>query len=296
MLTKKVKYLFFFVIFTGLFACSRPDDVLSSGDMEDLLVDMHMLDGTLAAKSGTYTEREKVYYYNALLLKYHITKEQFDSSLVYYTKNPKAFDRIYSHILQRLKKIDEDVQTGKYQPVIPDSLLNKPVIYNLWMQPVNYVFTAESPRQKLPFVIRDPSLMTKDVYELYFYLRIAPSDSSPNHYTIIKIHYADGVVDSLRCQTVNDSILRRIKMRIRASHLQRVDSLTGYILGSKRYAGKFNVRIDSIRLMREYHPGKQDSLIRLVDSLMIRKTAPQNVRKVMPAQNRIDSKIQPVQR
>lgn len=261
------RLMIFGLIFSGLFSCNRPEGVMSQGEMRDFLTDLHRLDGTLAVRFSGATEREKVYYYNALFQKHGITKANFDSSLVYYTRNPKTFDRIYAGVIRDLNEINEDVKANKYHPVLPDSSLLKPVVYNIWTGKSNYVFTDDSIRQKVYFVVRDNALLTKDIYELNFCLRIAKSDSCKNPYSVLRVHYADGHVDSIFCKNRQDSVRWKYKFRYRAMHNVKIDSLSGYLLGSTRYKGKFNARIDSVSLMREYLPAIQDSLRLHLDSV-----------------------------
>ena len=84
-----------FILLSGIMlllaACnSRPDGVMSKSEMVDFLTDLHKLDGALATNGiGSSQDRENIYYYNALLKKHEITKDNFDSSLVWYSKNPK---------------------------------------------------------------------------------------------------------------------------------------------------------------------------------------------------------------
>lgn len=265
-----------FFLFSVLFlffisSCSkRPDGVLSQRKMKAVLTDMHVLDGVFEAKGMQGNERETVYYYNALLQKYGITKADFDSSLVYYTKNPKRFERIYVGVMENIEGIETDIKSGKFHPLLPDSSLLKPIFYDIWNKPVSYAFTPDSARQHLYFSIQDKALLTRDIYHLSFLLRLAPQDSSKNTYAALRIHYADGSVDSLSHTTVNDSILRRYRFRFRASRNIRIDSLSGVLLGSSDYAGKFGAVIDSISLKREYLPGAQDSLRLHLDSVRMR--------------------------
>jgi hypothetical protein len=265
------RFMIFGLILSGLFSCNRPDGVMSQSEMRAFLTDLHRLDGTLSVKFSGATEREKVYFYNALFQKHGITKSEFDSSLVYYTRNPKTFDRIYSGVIRDLNEINEDVKNNRYHPVLPDSSLLKPIIYNIWTGRTDYSFTGDSLRQKVSFVIKDNALLTKDIYELNFYLRIAKSDSSVNPYAVLRVHYADGHVDSIFCRNQQDSVRRKYKFRYRAMHNVKIDSLSGSILGSSKYKGKFNARVDSIRLMREYLPALQDSLRQHLDTVGLNK-------------------------
>lgn len=83
-------------------AC-RPKGVLTRSQMEDVLVDIHAAEGVLEEAGLAYGHDEaQRAYYNVVLRKHHITQEQFDSSLVWYTAHPQVFDKIYPKVQDRL--------------------------------------------------------------------------------------------------------------------------------------------------------------------------------------------------
>ncbi|MEA4937793.1 MAG: DUF4296 domain-containing protein [Paludibacter sp.] len=284
MFKKVFPYLLFVGILLHFFACSnRPDDVLSQSEMRKFLVDLHILEATLD-EHPPVNERERAYYYNALFLKHGITKAIFDSSLVYYTKNPKLFERVYTRVVKDLEDFKTDVHKGKYFPELPDSIKFNPAESEIWYLPVAFQISKDSTRRKLAFTIKNFSLMTKDVYQLRFLIRVAPGDSSRNVYAALRIHYADGNVDSLTHKVYRDSVLRRYTFRFRAARNVSIDSLSGVFYGSSHYAGKLNAKVDSISLKRVYIPALQDSLRIHLDTVKIKvaKSVPAVTKPVLP--------------
>ncbi len=85
-------------------ACSpRPKGVLSAGKLERVLYDIHRADGVLYVQGLSYkTDDNTAKYYEVVLQKHGVTQAQFDSSLVWYTDNPKRFDKIYPRVMERL--------------------------------------------------------------------------------------------------------------------------------------------------------------------------------------------------
>jgi len=260
------------VLIVLLPACGNDtDERMSQREMRKFLTDLHLLEGIIMNDpSLSNDERIEVYYYNALFAKHGITKAVFDSSLVYYTKQPKRFERIYARVVRDLEKLQEDVTAGKYEKVLPDSVRFQPFQYDLPLQLyTSYTFVPDSPRTKLPFTIKNVPLMTRDLYHLKFRLRREPADSSLGGYVAMRIHYADGKVDTLSYPTKNDSILRRYHFRFKANRNFQVDSLSGELLGTKKVKGKFRVYLDSISLQREYIPFLQDSLRNNLDTVPV---------------------------
>jgi len=269
MLNLQIKLLRTIVIFTGvillLFSCdNRPKGVLSLNKMTSVITEMHKTDAVLTERGinyGQYTS--KAPYYKFIFKKYKITQAQFDSSLVWYTKNPRIFNNMYDNVLVNLNTLQKEVKNGKYHTV--DTLdLYKMRTY-IWNKNPRYILTHDSTRTHLDFVIKDNNFLYGDVYILKFLQRIAPEDSCINPRIVFRINYTNGKTDSISQTAFNDSLLRRYTFRFRAMRKQKIESLTGELLASKTYKGKQNAKTDSITMYREYNSKIQDSLRRVVD-------------------------------
>jgi hypothetical protein len=272
-------------------ACSsRPDGVMSQREMRLFLTDLHLLEGVLSQHPEIAgDDRLQVYYYNALFEKHGITKANFDSSLVYYTKQPKRFERIYANVTRELELLEKDVIDGKYELAIPDSILKKPTITELPALAASYRFTPDSTRTKLAFAVKTSELMTRDVYHLRFRMRREPRDSSEGVYAALRIHYAGGGTDSLSYPIKNDSILRRYHFQLMARRNLPIDSLSGVLLGAKSTKGQFRITVDSISLKREYRVFMQDSLRSQLDS--IPALLPDSGKKVVAPTSKTDTRV-----
>ena len=87
-----------------LLAGCRPKGVLSSGQMREVLAELHKTDGLMQVHGLNYGHDEvKNIYYAQVLEKHGITQAQFDSSLVWYTAHPVLFDKIYPKVQADLK-------------------------------------------------------------------------------------------------------------------------------------------------------------------------------------------------
>jgi hypothetical protein len=267
MRSKLTKWLLCCIMLFQFAACStRPDDVMSRKEMRSFLTDLHLLEGVFSSNPPAH-DRERAYYYNALFEKHGITKAEFDSSLVYYTKNPKVFERIYARVNNNLEALKADVAGGKYFPVLPDSIRLKPEFTNIWSLDTTFTYPADSAKNKLHFSIANRKLLTKDIYDFSFRMRAVPRDSLQMGYTAFRIHYADGQVDSLWHEVVCDSLLRRYKFRFRAVRNYKIDSLSGVFYAGLLATDTFKIKIDSISLHRKYVPVYQDSLLLQLDTV-----------------------------
>lgn len=83
----------------------RPESVLSDDEMVDLLVDVHRSEGLLELQKGHINdETYQQSIMASVLVKHGVTREQYDSSLMWYAKHLKLFVRVYSHVEERLNE------------------------------------------------------------------------------------------------------------------------------------------------------------------------------------------------
>lgn len=75
---------------------------ISSGDMEDILYDMHLADAMAQEAPGGY-DKNVVQYRAAVLKKYNVSQEKFDTSMVYYMRHTDEMHDIYQHIADRMQ-------------------------------------------------------------------------------------------------------------------------------------------------------------------------------------------------
>jgi hypothetical protein len=108
--------ILFFCLLLFLLGCNSeekpPVDVLNRHHMALLLMDMHIIDGTLynmPQQPDTLAKHGLAMYY-ALFKAYHTDSTQFKKSLRYYTTHPIELNLIYNGILDRLKVKADSLQ------------------------------------------------------------------------------------------------------------------------------------------------------------------------------------------
>lgn len=250
-------------IFLIIAGCNRPRGVLSQDKMADVITELHKLDGSLAAKGiGVDKINEKNEYYDAVLKKYGITRAEFDSSLTYYTKNPKKFERIYENVITNLTDLQKDINKGKYHQV--DTTELHKIRYDIWNKARKYALTKDSARTKLSFEIPDQNFILGDVFTLKMLHRISKTDSSAKKQIRLQINYKNGRTFGIIKKIQADGITRRITLRVKSVYPSKIKSISGEILGCSAYKGKQDILVDSISLMRMYDTSKQDSLMKIL--------------------------------
>ena len=255
--------VFFIAIMLVLSACGRPKNVLSESKMTTLLVDIHKTEATLTEKGlyyGPYSK--KAPYYNNVFKRNGVTQAQFDSSLVWYTKNPQKFENMYDEVIKQLTVLQKDVDDNKFHPIDWASIgIIRP---DIWNKPTHHKFTKDSTRTKLDFEIKQADLLYRDVYELKLLLKISREDSCKKQRIEMRINYYNGTSDHTYTLVKNDGLTRRFTLRMPAYRKLKIKSVSGCLLGSSAYKGVFHASLDSIKLIREFNSLQMDSLKRLV--------------------------------
>lgn len=103
---------FAFIAALLLVGCdSRPDKVLSDGEMEDLLVDIYKSEAIMDLNNSDYSnDSMKAVVKQSVFLKHGITQEQYDSTLAWYAHNITKYVKVYENVLARLDDEESDVK------------------------------------------------------------------------------------------------------------------------------------------------------------------------------------------
>lgn len=103
MMCKAIRLLAFSVLLVFM-ACEvkRPENVLPPERMEAFLYDYHLVQ-SMSGEYSASTNKEKLFY-DYVFRKHGITKEQFDTSMVWYNRFPKHIQRIYARLEERLDR------------------------------------------------------------------------------------------------------------------------------------------------------------------------------------------------
>ena len=134
----------------SLASCKKkmPSEVIKPAEMENILYDYHLAQ----ALGSEYNGEER--YKRELLLQYvfekhHVTKAEFDSSMVWYTRNMEELGNIYKNLERRYDEANKNLaqlyQTRKKGGVASGDTVS------LWNEREMYVLTAAPLTNKLTF-------------------------------------------------------------------------------------------------------------------------------------------------
>ena len=106
-----------FLVFVILSGCTTdisekrgnppPPDLIPRNEIVDVIADMHLYDAVMKEKQKKHrdVQKSKYYLYQTVMDKYHITREQFESSLTYYQQDLDEYNKIYDDVIEKLSKM-----------------------------------------------------------------------------------------------------------------------------------------------------------------------------------------------
>lgn len=192
-----VKYIFFPIVLLLFAACEvrYPKEIIQPDKMEALLYDYHLVQVMSTDIVGN--EYKRKLYAEYVFDKHGVTKEEFDSSMVWYTRNPKHLYEIYSSLEEKLAAEvgDESVTVGKDANLaLSDSVAMEGDLVNLWRGPrlsllsatplmnrISYSFKADS-----TYYIGDSLVMGMNVLFI-----AAESGINQSAHAAMVVEYAD---------------------------------------------------------------------------------------------------------
>jgi len=265
-MVKKFPKILFIAITISFFCCTnRPSNVLSVNEMSDILTEMHKVDGMLVVlraqwQAGSDSVQQNMY--SAVLQSFRITQATFDSSLVWYAKNPKRFEAVYVQVDRNLEKWKQQVESGKFGK---DSVTSNTI--TLWQKNSKLTAKDSASYDSLNFEIKNVLLVPHDIYTLHFLQQIQKDSAANPPKTMLKINYADGKNDSVVMLSYADGLTRRFNIRLKANRLERITSVKAVLFKTDSTNRNLRVILDSVRLLRTYNILAQDSLQRKINQL-----------------------------
>ena len=86
--------------------------IIPKDDFVDILVDIHLMDGIMRQPDlrKSLTKKDTSDYYAAILRTHNYSREQFDSTIVHYSKDIREFDEIYQDVLSNLNQMEAEAE------------------------------------------------------------------------------------------------------------------------------------------------------------------------------------------
>ena len=223
-------------------ACHRvPDSVIQPDDMAELMADVRVADAVIAVNPSQYNApgtREALR--DAVFARHGVTKEQFDSSLVWYGHNIGVYqdvtDRSIEILEARLERVNGVVAEAALS-VAGDSV-------DVWQRPSALTVNSFSPSQYITFNLSaDRNWERGDFFTWNARLAVPPVSATWS----MTAEYSDGTIETV-ISSLDVTELNRQSITFFTDTTRTAVALSGWLyLGME---GRRPVVVDSISLTR----------------------------------------------
>lgn len=266
------KLLFLILALMVISACDdRPDHILSTGKMEDVLYDYHLAQSLIEELQADERDKMSQAYIDAVFEKHHITEAEFDSSMLYYNRDATSLDKIYRNLKTRFEEENQALALSTGNDVMT-ALLQNGDTANIWNASSLIVLRAKEGLNSETFTITaDSSFHQQDRFSLLcFPFILAENSGSNNNYIQIglTITYKDGKTTAT---TMRAGTSRNIQLYASALPDKDIASVSGFFYYNGTTTERNIAVMSSIGLIRmhtvheEVKPVVKDSIT--VDTL-----------------------------
>lgn len=256
-----IRWSFIILVACSVVSCKvkRPETVMSDDKMEAVLYDYHI--AKAMGEQVPYNESYKrILYVEHVYKKHGITEAQFDSSMVWFARNPEVLRDIYERVNKRLKEekeqIDNLIAKRDHKPKMSkpgDSI-------DVWAWQRIYRLTGMPLNSRVWFTLpSDTNFHDRDTLRWSMRFRYEPGALSPADTLYAPVLSLQVFYEG---DSVRQDILRARKpgeytLSVWADSLGKIKEVNGFVYYSRPQAGGSTLLIDQVRLMR-YH-AKGDS-------------------------------------
>ena len=231
---------------------SESNKVIPPKKMENVLYDYHLTLG-LSSKLPSSQDHTKQAYKNYLFKKHNITEAQFDSSMVWYTRNAYELSKIYQNLDKRLSR-----EKTKLHNMLQERQINIATqpgdTVDIWQYYPVYWLTDADRNNKLAFTMKaDENFWVKDA----FHWNADVTFLSPGKVTMgLNIRFDnDSVIGkTITLKSGNNSLY------IQADTINAIQDINGFIFVYKDSIHQTpNVLISNLSLTK-YHQSKENTI------------------------------------
>ena len=253
-----------------LTSCGKeiPDEIIQPSKMERVLYDYHLTLGMSENSKNTEKEARKNYIFQ----KHGITSAEFDSSMVWYTRESKELMSIYENLNKRFKREYEHVERllESREEANTRSFASGDTV-DIWMKEDILWFTKAPLNNRLTFEIKaDSTFHPRDAFNWnmnYYFMAEGEAIMGLN-----VIYENDSVIGMTKF--ITESGPQSIYLHTDSAY--NIKALNGFIYVPENQTKQPNILLHKIDLTRYHMPEPKDSLS--TDSV----SATQEIKKESP--------------
>ena len=237
-----------------LSSCGKeiPDEIIQPSKMEKVLYDYHLTMGMPDNSKNTEKEARKKYIFQ----KHGITAADFDSSMVWYTRESQELMSIYENLNKRFKREYEHVERllESREEANTRSFASGDTV-DVWMKENILWFTKSPLNNRLTFEIKaDSTFHPKDAFDWnmdYYFMTEGEAIMGLN-----VIYENDSVIGMTK--SITESGPQSIYLHTDSAY--NIKSLNGFVYVPQNQAKQPNILLHKINLTRYHMPEPTDSL------------------------------------
>lgn len=250
-----------------LAACrpSVPETVVQPDDMEDLLYDYFVSQGMAVIpdpQAGSSEDYRRALYFEAVLSKHGVTREQFDSSLVYYYTRADKFVDIYRHVQQRLSDdaLAYGASAGEVERYLTAQSLSGDTA-DVWEGDRHVLLMPYAPYNRMQFVQKaDTSFHKGDNLMMTFKSDFLYQGGSKDGLAYLAVKFTN---DSIASAVTHFSVTGNTNLRLYVTDDNlRIKEVMGYIYLGQGFVSTADLRmlfLSRIQLIRIHKPKSPDN-------------------------------------
>ena len=244
---RKVLYILIFIV--GIASCSSDSsDILSMGEMEDILYDIHLSQHIMDEENYDRKVYTEITNREAIFRKYDITQAEWDSSYNYYCRHADKLHTIYQRLSERIRS--EVLELGG-DVSLDETTLSGDTI-NIWNSERNFILMQETPYNLHEFTVKaDSTFKPGDVLTLQFDDKFIFQEGSRNLVAVLVVTLANDSVITNSCRASSDG-----KYTLSFSDHKRlgIKSIKGYFVllrnNNEQVSTAFHlVSVENVRLI-----------------------------------------------
>ena len=197
---KKILYILIFIV--GMASCSsNSSDILSMGEMEDILYDIYLSQNIVDEENRDRKMYDEITNREAIYRKYDITQAEWDSSYNYYCRHADKLHTIYKNLSERIRT---DVLELGGDVSLDETTLSGDTI-NIWNSERNFILMQETPYNLNEFAVKADSMFKPgDVLTLQFDNQFIFQEGSRNLVAVLVVTLATDSVVTNTCHVNSD--------------------------------------------------------------------------------------------
>lgn len=186
------------VVFMGACINKAPKGVIGKSKMEKILYDYHVAQAMAESQAGD-NNAQMYEYVHSVFQKYGITEAEFDTSMVWYSRNSIVLYKMYERINKRLENDANALGANVSNIPLYSQLSTHGDTANVWNGSNFIALVADETSNIQKFTIKaDTSYRAGDYYKLIFQSRLVSSQGMGNQsvFVLMQINYSNDSVYS----------------------------------------------------------------------------------------------------